>query len=38
MTPTMKKTVISLGIGLLIGFSPLRDSGLVKFLIAITGG
>ena len=38
MTPVMKKTVISLGIGAIIGFSPLRNSGLAKFMIAISGG
>lgn len=38
MTPVMKKTVISIGIGVLIGLSPLRNSGLAKAIITITGG
>jgi hypothetical protein len=32
------KSLISLGIGALIAFSPLRDSVLAKVLILITGG
>lgn len=32
------KCFISIGIGVAIGVSPLRDSKLVKFLVAITGG
>lgn len=32
------KTIISIGIGIAIGLSPLRDSSLAKILITITGG
>lgn len=32
------KTLISIGIGVLIGISPLRDSILAKIRITITGG
>ena len=32
------KTIISIAIGVAIGLSPLRDSRLASFLIAITGG
>jgi len=32
------KTLISIGIGALIGISPLRDSTLAKIIITITGG
>ena len=32
------KTLISIGIGVTIGLSPLRESQLAKFLITITGG
>jgi len=32
------KTLISIGIGLAVGLSPLRDSSLAKIIIAITGG
>jgi hypothetical protein len=32
------KTLISIGIGVLIGISPLRDSTLAKIIITITGG
>jgi hypothetical protein len=32
------KTLISVGIGVLIGLSPLRNSQLAKIIIAITGG
>ena len=38
MSPAMKKTVISIEIGVLIGLSPLRNSSLAKTIIAITGG
>ena len=38
MVSPMKKTFISIGIGVLIGLSPLRDSSLAKILIAITEG
>jgi len=34
----LTKTLISIGIGLVIGFSPLRDSRVVNIIIAITGG
>lgn len=34
----LTKTLISIGIGVAIGLSPLRDSSLAKFLITITGG
>ena len=34
----LTKTLISIGIGVAIGLSPLRNSSLAKFLIAITGG
>jgi hypothetical protein len=32
------KTLISIGIGVIIGLSPLRNSALAKLLITITGG
>lgn len=32
------KTFISIGVGIVIGLSPFRDSKLAKILIAITGG
>lgn len=32
------KTLIAVAIGAAIGLSPLRDSALANFLIAITGG
>ena len=32
------KLLISIGIGVVIGVSPLRNSSLAKLLIAITGG
>jgi len=32
------KTVISIGIGIAIGLSPLSDSSLARILITITGG
>ena len=32
------KTLISIGIGVVIGLSPLKNSKLATFLIAITGG
>lgn len=32
------KTLISIGIGVLIGISPLRNSTLAKIIITITGG
>lgn len=34
----LKKTLIAVGIGVAIGVSPLRNSSLANFLIAITGG
>ena len=34
----LTKTLISIGIGVVIGLSPLRDSSLAKILITITGG
>jgi hypothetical protein len=34
----MTKLCIAIGVGVLIAVSPLRDSGLAKFLIAISGG
>jgi len=34
----LAKTIISVGIGIAIGLSPLRDSSLAKILITITGG
>ena len=32
------KTLISIGIGVVIGLSPLRNSSLAKIWITITGG
>jgi|TARA_Y100000385_G_scaffold18768_1_gene18819 hypothetical protein len=32
------KTLISIGIGVAIGLSPLRNSSLAKAIITITGG
>jgi len=32
------KTLLLVGIGLVIGFSPLRNSKLANLIIAITGG
>lgn len=32
------KTLISIGIGVLIGLSPLRNSKLAEVIITITGG
>jgi hypothetical protein len=32
------KTLISIGIGVAIGLSPLRNSQLARILITITGG
>ena len=32
------QTIISISIGVGIGFFPLRNSSLAKFLIIITGG
>ena len=32
----LTKTLISIGIGVAIGLSPLRDSSLAKILITIT--
>ena len=32
------KTLISIGIGVVIGLSPLRNSSLAKLIITITGG
>ena len=34
----VSKTLISIGIGIAIGLSPLRNSQLAKILITITGG
>jgi hypothetical protein len=34
----MKKTIISIGIGIRIGSSSLGNSALAKIIIAITGG
>jgi len=34
----LTKTLISIGIGVALAMSPLRDSSLAKILIAITGG
>ena len=34
----VSKTLISIGIGVIIGLTPLRNSALAKFLITITGG
>lgn len=34
----LTKTFISIGIGVLIGLSPLRNSTLAKLIITITGG
>ena len=34
----LKKTLITIGIGMAIAISPLRDSSLAKILIAIAGG
>ena len=38
MTPATTKTLISIEIGILIGLSPLHNSGLAKIIITITGG
>jgi len=35
---SLTKTAISIGLGVLIGLSPLRDSRLAKIIITITGG
>jgi hypothetical protein len=32
------KILVSVGVGVAIGLSPLRDSGLAKVLITLTGG
>lgn len=32
------KTLIALALGAAVGISPLRDSAVVKIIIAITGG
>lgn len=32
------KTLISIGIGVAIGLSPLRDSKLARIIITLTGG
>ena len=32
------KTFLSIGIGVAVAVSPLRDSSLVKLLIILTGG
>jgi hypothetical protein len=34
----ISKTLISIGIGVAIGLSPLRNSQLAKITITITGG
>ena len=34
----LTKTLISIGIGVIIGLSPLKNSSLAKILITITGG
>ena len=34
----MTKILVSVGIGVAIAISPLRDSALANFLVAITGG
>jgi len=34
----LKKTLLSIEIGIAIGLSPLRDSKLAKILLLITGG
>jgi hypothetical protein len=36
--PNISKTLISVGIGIAIGLSPLRNSSLAKILIIIIGG
>jgi len=38
MVTKTTKTLISIGIGIAIGLSPLRNSALAKILITITGG
>ena len=38
MASTTTKTVVSIVIGVLIGLSPLRNSGLTKVIITVTGG
>ena len=35
---TLTKCLISMAIGMAIGVSPLRDSLIVRILVAITGG
>jgi hypothetical protein len=35
---TAGKTFLSIGIGVAIGLSPLRNSQVAKFIITITGG
>jgi len=32
------KILVSVGVGVAIGLSPLRDFGLAKVLITLTGG
>lgn len=34
----VSKTLISIGIGIAIGLSPLRNSQLAKIVITVTGG
>jgi hypothetical protein len=34
----LTKTILSIGIGVVIGLSPLRNSSLANILIVITGG
>lgn len=38
MISPLTKTAISIGVGLIIGLSPLRDSKLAKIIINLTGG
>jgi hypothetical protein len=33
-----KKIIFSVGLGMLIGFSPLRNSNFARIIITITGG
>jgi len=35
---TIGKTFISIGIGVVIGLSPLRNSQIAKIIVIITGG
>ena len=38
MSSPLIKVGISIGLGIVIGLSPLRDSRLAKIIITLTGG